>query len=169
MFLFLGLFYWFPLSTSHNRTMNVIMQVRAAAGLGLLLGGALMLTIALLEEQLWPLVSDDWGGLVERHPGCPAFPPARGMEAGHRASRINRILINRTHPQAMTTTVVLAPKQHRKRGCGWRRAQSRQGEGGPGGCRTLGSGLRGRALCFSPERKGRVGSERCTKVPIAAV
>uniref|UniRef100_G3MZ89 Solute carrier family 39 member 5 n=1 Tax=Bos taurus TaxID=9913 RepID=G3MZ89_BOVIN len=28
-------------------------------GLGLLLGGALMLTIALLEEQLWPLVSDD--------------------------------------------------------------------------------------------------------------
>ena len=102
---------------------------------------------------------------MERHPGCPAFPPARGMEAGHRASRINRILINRTHPQAMTTTVVLAPKQHRKRGCGRRRAQSRQGEGGPGGCRTLGSGLRGRALCFSPERKGRVGSERCTKVP----
>ncbi|KAI4546345.1 hypothetical protein MG293_002900 [Ovis ammon polii] len=28
-------------------------------GLGLLLGGALMLTIALLEEQLWPLVSDN--------------------------------------------------------------------------------------------------------------
>lgn len=27
-------------------------------GLGLLLGGGLMVTIALLEEQLWPLVSD---------------------------------------------------------------------------------------------------------------
>lgn len=27
-------------------------------GLGLLLGGGLMLTIALLEEQLWPLVSE---------------------------------------------------------------------------------------------------------------
>jgi zinc transporter 5 len=28
-------------------------------GLGLLLGGSLMLTIALLEEQLLPMVSDD--------------------------------------------------------------------------------------------------------------
>ncbi|XP_025857740.1 zinc transporter ZIP5 isoform X2 [Vulpes vulpes] len=34
-------------------TLDVLLQ-----GLGLLLGGSLMLTIALLEEQLWPLVSD---------------------------------------------------------------------------------------------------------------
>lgn len=34
-------------------TLDVLLQ-----GLGLLLGGGLMLTIALLEEQLWPLVSD---------------------------------------------------------------------------------------------------------------
>ncbi|XP_057412485.1 zinc transporter ZIP5 isoform X2 [Balaenoptera acutorostrata] len=34
-------------------TLNVLLQ-----GLGLLLGGGLMLTIALLEKQLWPLVSD---------------------------------------------------------------------------------------------------------------
>ncbi|CAK7296592.1 Zinc transporter ZIP5 [Vulpes lagopus] len=34
-------------------TLEVLLQ-----GLGLLLGGSLMLTIALLEEQLWPLVSD---------------------------------------------------------------------------------------------------------------
>nr|XP_031539254.1 zinc transporter ZIP5 isoform X2 [Vicugna pacos] len=34
-------------------TLNVLLQ-----GLGLLLGGSLMLTIALLEERLWPLVSN---------------------------------------------------------------------------------------------------------------
>ncbi|XP_039072756.1 zinc transporter ZIP5 [Hyaena hyaena] len=34
-------------------TLDVLLQ-----GLGLLLGGGLMLTIAMLEEQLWPLVSD---------------------------------------------------------------------------------------------------------------
>ncbi|XP_045319585.1 zinc transporter ZIP5 isoform X1 [Leopardus geoffroyi] len=34
-------------------TLHVLLQ-----GLGLLLGGSLMLTIAMLEEQLWPLVSD---------------------------------------------------------------------------------------------------------------
>nr|XP_008528353.1 PREDICTED: zinc transporter ZIP5 isoform X2 [Equus przewalskii] len=34
-------------------TLDVLLQ-----GLGLLLGGSLMLTIAMLEEQLWPLVSD---------------------------------------------------------------------------------------------------------------
>lgn len=58
---------------------------------------------------------------------CSSFPPATGMQAGHRASRSNRILINRTHPKAVTMTVVLAPKQHRKPGCGRRRAQSGSG------------------------------------------
>jgi hypothetical protein len=67
----------------------------------------------------------------------PFLPPTTGMEAGHRASRSNRILINRTHPKAMTTTVVLAPKQHRKPGCGGR-AQSRFGEDKRGGLEDVG-------------------------------
>lgn len=96
--------------------------------------------------------------------GCrlPFLPPTTGTEAGHRASRSNRILINRTHPKAMTTTVVLAPKQHRKPGCSGR-AQSRFGEdkhGGPGGCGVHQSS--GIALCFSPGG----GQGKCTKVPI---
>jgi hypothetical protein len=94
---------------------------------------------------------------VARDPGGPSFPPTIGMEAGHRASRSNRILINRTHPKAMTTTVVLAPKQHRKPGCG---EGSKQvgGEDMSGGLEGAGCiNLQGEHCALAQGRGGGVG------------
>lgn len=91
-------------------------------------------------------------------------PPTTGMEAGHRASRSNRILINRTHPKAMTTTVVLAPKQHRKPGCGRREGSKQVGGGQESGLEGTGCiHLRGEHCALAQGGGGGVG--QCTEVP----